>query len=107
MPRDLREAYLATAPRAGELPTFFAKSVRRMAEFRGWSPEQLGRIHSPVPVLLVDRDVVLPEHGVAMYRWLPDASLCILPDTDHLAIVRHPEVAPIVERFLAAGAGAR
>jgi pimeloyl-ACP methyl ester carboxylesterase len=103
MPRELKEAYLATAPHPEQLPTFFAKSVRRMAEFQGWSPEQLKAIRAPVLILLGDRDVVRPEHAVAMYRWLPDARLCILPDTDHLAIVGQGEpVHQLIERFLGA-----
>ena len=39
MPRELREAYLAVAPHPEQLPTFFAKSVRRMMNFKGWTPE--------------------------------------------------------------------
>jgi pimeloyl-ACP methyl ester carboxylesterase len=101
MPRELKEAYLATAPHPEQLPTFFAKSVRRMAEFQGWSPEQLKAIRAPVLIVLGDRDVVRPEHAVAMYRWLPDARLCILPDMDHLAIVGQGEpVHQLIERFL-------
>ena len=40
-------------------------------------------------------------------RSLPDARLCILPDTDHMAIVRRADVVhPLVEAFLAGGAAA-
>jgi pimeloyl-ACP methyl ester carboxylesterase len=104
MPRELKEAYLATAPHPEQLPTFFAKSVRRMAEFRGWSPDQLKAIRAPTLVIAGDRDIVRPEHAVAMYRWLPDASLCMLPGTDHLAIVQQPEILHhVIERFLRGG----
>ena len=104
MPRELKEAYLATAPHPEQLPSFFAKSVKRMAEFQGWSGDELKAIRSPALILLGDRDVVRPEHAVAMYRWLPDARLCILPDTDHQSIVGQAElIQHVVERFLADG----
>lgn len=107
MPRELQDAYLAAAPHPEELPTFFAKSVKRMLEFQGWPPEQLKAIRAPTLLLLGDRDVVRPEHAVWLYRWLPDARLCILPDTDHMAIVRRADVVyPLVEAFLAGGSAA-
>jgi pimeloyl-ACP methyl ester carboxylesterase len=106
MPPELRDAYLATAPHPEQLPTFFAKSVERMRGFQGWTPEQLRTIRAPTLLLLGDHDVVRPEHAVWLYRLLPDARLCILPDTDHLAIVRRADlVHPVVEAFLAARAG--
>jgi pimeloyl-ACP methyl ester carboxylesterase len=107
MPPELRDAYLAAAHHPEELPTFFAKSVKRMLEFQGWPPEQLKAIRAPTLLLLGDRDVVRPEHAVWLYRWLPDARLCILPDTDHMAIVRRADVVyPLVEAFLAGGSAA-
>lgn len=107
MPRELKDAYLAAAPHPEALPSFFAKSVRRMATFEGWSPEQLKLIRAPPLILLGDRDVVRPEHAVWLYRLLGAAQLCILPGTDHMAIVRRAElVHPVVEEFLAGGAGA-
>jgi pimeloyl-ACP methyl ester carboxylesterase len=104
MPRELKEAYLAAAPHPEDLPTFFSKSVKRMQEFQGWSPEQLKAIRAPTLLLLGDRDVVRPEHAVWMYRTLPDARLAILPGTDHMAIVRRADVVyPLVEGFLSGG----
>jgi pimeloyl-ACP methyl ester carboxylesterase len=41
MPAELREAYVKTAPRPDDLPTFFTKSVRRMREFRGWTADEI------------------------------------------------------------------
>lgn len=106
MPGELKQAYLAVAPHPEQLPTFFEKSVRRMAEFRGWSPEQLKAIHAPALILVGDRDIVRPEHAVEMYRRLPDASLCIIPDTDHMAIVARAEpIHEVVEGFLGDGRG--
>lgn len=102
MPRELREAYLATSPHPERLQSFFEKSVQRMAGFQGWSPEQLRALRAPTLLLLGDRDVVRVEHAAWLYRLLPDARLCVLPDTDHMAIVARVEaVAGVVEAFLA------
>lgn len=87
MPRELREAYLAAAPHPEDLPAFFAKSVRRMLNFQGWTQDDLRSIRAPTLVMVGDRDIVLPEHAVRMFRLLPDARLAVLPGTDHMAIV--------------------
>jgi pimeloyl-ACP methyl ester carboxylesterase len=105
MPAELREAYLRVAPRPGDLPTMFRKSVEQMKSFEGWTPEQIRSIRAPTLVLLGDRDVVRPEHGVALYRLLPDAELAILPDTDHRAICHPPAWVPtLIATFLDAPA---
>ena len=101
MPRELREAYLAVAPHPEQLPTFFAKSVRRMMNFKGWTPEDLRSIHAPTLVLAGDRDIVLPEHAVRMFRLLPNAQLAVLPGTDHMTIVSRSDwLVPMIGTFL-------
>ncbi|HZJ56020.1 MAG TPA: alpha/beta hydrolase [Myxococcaceae bacterium] len=94
MPGELREAYLQVAPRPGDLPTMFRKSVDQMRSFEGWTPEQIRSIRAPTLVLLGDRDVVRPEHGVALYPLLPESQLAILPNTDHRAICHPPAWLP-------------
>ena len=104
MPLDLRKAYLATAPHPEQLPSFFAKSVQRMREFKGWTPAQLGTIRAPTLLVLGDRDIVRVEHAARMQHLLPDARLAVLPAADHLAVTdRAAEVAAMVEEFLAGG----
>jgi pimeloyl-ACP methyl ester carboxylesterase len=101
MPAELKEAYLATAPHPEQLPTFFAKSVQRMREFRGWTPEQIRSIAAPTLLLLGDRDIVRVDHAAQMQRLLPDARLAVLPGADHMAVTRRAsEVAGIVDEFL-------
>jgi pimeloyl-ACP methyl ester carboxylesterase len=101
MPLDLRKAYLATAPHPEQLPSFFAKSVQRMREFKGWTPAQLQTIRPPTFLIVGDRDIVRVEHAVQMQRLLPNARLAVLPATDHLAIPdRGAEVAPMLDEFL-------
>jgi pimeloyl-ACP methyl ester carboxylesterase len=105
MPSELREAYLAVAPRPENLQSFFDKSVARMANFTGWTPEQIRSIEAPTLVLCGDRDIIRPEHAVEVYRLLPHAELAILPDTDHMKIVsaaRSAWLLPLIEAFLSA-----
>src|SRR6202023_1284243 len=61
MPLDLRKAYLATAPHPEQLPSFFAKSVQRMRDFKGWTPAQLQTIRRPTLLIVGDRDIVRVE----------------------------------------------
>jgi len=105
MPVELREEYQRVAPRPADLTAMFQKSVDQMKSFQGWSPEQIRSIRAPSLVLLGDRDVVRPEHGVALYRLLPHAQLAILPDTDHRAICHPPSWLPtLIAGFLDAPA---
>ncbi len=107
MPLDLRKAYLATAPHPEQLPTFFAKSVRRMREFKGWTPAQLQTIRAPTFLIVGDRDIVRVEHAARMTHLLPDARLAVLPATDHLAMTdRAAEVASMLDEFLLRGVNA-
>jgi len=106
MPAQFQKAYRETAPRPQDLPSYFAKSVQRMLEFKGWTEDQIRSIRNPTFVLVGDRDIIRPEHAVRMFRLLPDARLAVLPATDHMAMPdRAAELAPMVEEFLR-GAGA-
>jgi len=101
MPAELREAYAKLAPRPEDLPDFFEKSVRRMAEFKGWTPDQIRSIKAPTLVLVGDADIVHPEHAVAMFRLLPHGQLAVLPGVDHMTIVDRADLLlAIVPPFL-------
>jgi pimeloyl-ACP methyl ester carboxylesterase len=101
MPAELRAAYLATAPRPEDLPSFFAKSVQRMVDFSGWTPAEIRSIAAPTLVVIGDYDIVRPEHAVALFRLLPDARLAILPGTDHMTIVKRSAwLLPMIDEFL-------
>jgi pimeloyl-ACP methyl ester carboxylesterase len=107
MPLELRKAYLATAPHPEQLPSFFAKSVQRMREFKGWTPAQLQILRPPTLLIVGDRDTVRVEHAAQMQHLLPDARLAVLPATDHLAMTeRAAEVAPMLDEFLLRGENA-
>ena len=101
MPPELQKAYLGVAPHPEDLPTFFAKSVQRMLNFKGWTPVDIQSINAPTLVMVGDHDIVRPEHAVLMFRLLPNAQLAVLPGTDHMTIVNRSDwLVPMVETFL-------
>jgi pimeloyl-ACP methyl ester carboxylesterase len=105
MPSELRQAYLAEAPHPENLQSFFDKSVQRMLNFKGWSTDEIRSIQAPTLILLGDRDIVRLEHAVEMFRLLPRVQLAILPNTDHMQIVKRADwTVPLLEAFLNAPA---
>lgn len=101
MPPELREAYLAAAPDPRQLPTFVAKSVRRMIEFKDVPAADIAAIRAPTLIILGDGDVVRPEHAVEMFRLLPHSRLAILPGTDHMMIINRADLLlTIIPEFL-------
>lgn len=61
----------------------------------------LSKIKDPVLVISGDRDAITLEHTVQIYRAIPNAELCILPDTDHDTFTARPGwVNPIALNFL-------
>ena len=103
MPQELQDAYRKVAPHPENLRLFHDKAAQRMRDFEDVPAELLRGIMAPTLVVCGDRDVVLPEHAIELFRLLPRAQVALLPNTDHGSIMRQPDVlVPLIERFLAA-----
>jgi pimeloyl-ACP methyl ester carboxylesterase len=50
---------------------------------------ELHRIRVPAFIIAGDRDVIVPEHTVAIYRSLPHAWLWIIPNSGHATLQEH------------------
>lgn len=48
--------------------------------------EELGSIEAPTLNIIGDRDIVTPEHAVEMFRAIPHAQLCVVPNAEHGAM---------------------
>lgn len=63
--------------------------------------EKLKQIHCPVLVMAGDHDIIKPEHTIKIFQSIPNASLCIFPDSNHGVCQQHPDLFnEIVLRFL-------
>ena len=60
--------------------------------------DSLQRITAPTLLVVGDRDIIRLEHAVEMYRTLPHAQLCVVPNTGHGAMPKE-----IVLKFLEEG----
>jgi pimeloyl-ACP methyl ester carboxylesterase len=64
----------------------------------------LAEITQPVLVISGDRDDIKLEHTLEIYRALPHAELCVLPNTDHATFSgRSDWLNPIIAHFLLKG----
>ncbi|RYU76102.1 alpha/beta hydrolase [Hymenobacter persicinus] len=51
----------------------------------------LARLKAPAFIIAGDRDVIRPEHTVAIYRSLPRAWLWMVPNSGHATLLEHPD----------------
>jgi pimeloyl-ACP methyl ester carboxylesterase len=62
----------------------------RLKEMWGAEPsftnEELQSIETPTLLIIGDRDIVMPEHAVEMFRTIPGAQLCVVPNAGHGAM---------------------
>ncbi len=68
----------------------------------GWGPtiSDYKQITCPVLLILGDRDEFIDvEDNIELYRQLPNAQVCIVPNCDHLGLVRHQVVINALEQF--------
>lgn len=79
MPQELKEAFLKVNPDTARLRIMFDRDHDRMLAFQDWNDEQLKSIQAPTLIINGDKDVVLPEHAIKMFRLLPNARLVIVP----------------------------
>ena len=81
MPAHLKEAFMQIKNDSAALQTMFEKDRNRMLHFTDWRDEDLAMIKAPSLVLVGDKDVVTPEHAVAMSEKISGSRLMILPGT--------------------------
>ena len=79
MPQVLRDAFLQINSDSSKLISMFNKDRERMLNFTDWKDEMLRSIKAVALIICGDRDVILPEHTVAMAKLIPDSRLMILP----------------------------
>jgi pimeloyl-ACP methyl ester carboxylesterase len=83
MPPVLREGFLKVAPDPEGLKAQFSKTVTMMMGFKDMDDATIQSITAPTLIMVADRDVIRPEHGVEMLRVLPHAQLAVFPNAVH------------------------
>jgi pimeloyl-ACP methyl ester carboxylesterase len=91
-PPMLKDPYDNVAPDPKQWPVLVAKVKKLVAEFKGFSHDEMKSIKAPVLITLGDRDGVRVEHVVDMYRLIPNAQLAVFPGGDHLQLWTSPGI---------------
>jgi pimeloyl-ACP methyl ester carboxylesterase len=72
--------------------TLMQKHIRLMVEHPHISDQQLASIQAPVMIVSGDRDAVLLEHSVKIFRAIPNSNLCVLPASSHFVPDEKPNL---------------
>ena len=77
-------AYARLSPDgADHWPVFMGRLQRMWAVEPSLTAEQLRSIAIPTLLIIGDADIVTPEHAVEMFRTIPGAQLCVIPNAGH------------------------
>jgi pimeloyl-ACP methyl ester carboxylesterase len=79
MPQPLKDGFLKVNPSPQNLRTMHDKDLERMRNFTDVRDEDIKSIQATTLIVLADRDVPTPEHGLELARMIPGARLMILP----------------------------
>jgi pimeloyl-ACP methyl ester carboxylesterase len=66
--------------------------VQMMIDQPNMAYSDLKRIQCPTLVMAGDHDMIKPEHTIKIFQSIPNASLCIFPDSNHGVCQQHPEL---------------
>jgi pimeloyl-ACP methyl ester carboxylesterase len=81
------ETYAALSPDgAGHWPVVLGRMKAMWAAEPSFTESDLQRITAPTLLVIGDRDIVTPEHAVEMFRAIPGAQLCVVPNSGHGAM---------------------
>jgi pimeloyl-ACP methyl ester carboxylesterase len=99
--QSMRDAYAAVAPDPDHFDDFAAKASGMVHAWTGWTDEQLASIAAPTLLVFGDLDFTPPSRIIAMHALMPDAQLAVLPGTNHMGVMRRPDIlVPMVLTFL-------
>ncbi len=98
---QLKDPYTRKAPDPSKWPVLVAKIIAMDDDFKGFAEKDVKAIIAPTLIMMGDRDVVRPEHAVAMMRLIPHSQLAIFPGGDHFLPFMSPEkIAAALTLFL-------
>jgi pimeloyl-ACP methyl ester carboxylesterase len=75
----------------GHFRAVFEKTRRMWLTEPNIQREELARITAPTLVMAGDRDVILPEHTLELFKSIRNAQLCIIPGTTHFLLSEKPD----------------
>lgn len=89
---DLIARYDSNSPDGPDhFPVIFEKTKKMWLNEPSLSPKELGKISVPTLVMAGDRDGVVAEHTIELFRSIKNAELCIIPGATHLLLSERPE----------------
>jgi pimeloyl-ACP methyl ester carboxylesterase len=108
MPQPYKEAFRKIDPSPDALMAMWRRDAERMLAFKDIPDSSVQAIRAPTLVVVGDRDVVRPEHALALARLIPNARLAVIPGGhgEYLGEVSFPRApaprvfAAMVEEFL-------
>ena len=68
---------------AGHWPVLLGRLQPMWANEPSFAEDELESIKAPTLLIIGDRDIVTPEHAVEMFRTIPRAQLCVVPNAGH------------------------
>jgi len=110
MPVQLKRAYKQVALDTSGLQVMHDKDVKRMVNFKDIPDEQIKAIKAPALIIIGDKDVITPEHAIALHRQIANSELAIIPGghgeyIDEITTIKPGTkesefVVPMIEKFL-------
>jgi pimeloyl-ACP methyl ester carboxylesterase len=83
-PSEMREIYERLSPDGpSHWPVVFERIQRMWSVEPDYTLEQMASIKAPMLVIVGDRDLITLEHSVEMFRVIPGAQLCVVPNAGH------------------------
>jgi pimeloyl-ACP methyl ester carboxylesterase len=78
------DGYAQLSPDGAEhWPVVLGRLKAMWAAEPSFTNEELQSIEAPTLLVIGDRDIVTPEHAVEMFRAIPGAQLCVVPNAGH------------------------
>jgi len=82
--QPVSDGYAQLSPDGAEhWPVVLGRLKTMWAAEPSFPNEELQRIRAPTLLVIGDRDIVTPEHAVEMFRTIPGAQLCVVPNAGH------------------------
>jgi pimeloyl-ACP methyl ester carboxylesterase len=81
--------YQRRAPDPANFPNMLGRLTRMLAEWPGWTPNQLATVRAKTLIGIGDNDFIRPAHALEMQTLILGAQLAILPGTRHMTMLDH------------------